>query len=294
MVQIRAFIIFLSLLSSSLLFSQKLKQLSDLPEILKGSSGLELTDAGSIWTINDHGKPVLYQLSRDSFDIINTVYLNNNMKDWEDLASDTLGNFYIGDFGNNKNDRRDLKIYIVPNPDSITKKIFTAKIIRFKLSDQKAFPPGSGMLEFDIEAMIHFNNSIYLFSKSRGKPFKGEIKLYKLSDQPGEHIAQLMDTFYTGDGSMFENWITGAALIEKRNVLALLSHNNIFFFSCFEDDDFFSGKFQAYPLSHFSQKEAIDFDEIEMRLLITDELTSGILGGKIYSLELPETIEFCD
>jgi hypothetical protein len=292
--QLRIFIVLISLLSSSLLFSQEIRTLSTLPQVLKGSSGLQLTNAGNIWSINDHGKPVLYQLSRDSFNIINTVYLNNKIKDWEDLASDTLGNFYIGDFGNNKNTRRDLKIYVVPNPDSITKKIYTAKIIKFELSDQVAFPPEKGKLEFDIEAMIHFNSSIYLFSKSRGKPFKGKIKLYKLSDQPGEHIAQLMDTYYTGDGAMFENWITGAALIDKYSVLTLLSHNNIFFFSCFEGDDFFSGKFQTYPLNHFSQKEAIDYDEIQMRFLITDELTSGILGGKIYGLDLPDEIEFCD
>ncbi|GAA5034715.1 hypothetical protein GCM10011506_29230 [Marivirga lumbricoides] len=278
----------------SFLFSQKIIELGSLPEILSGSSGLEFSKSGNIWTINDHGKPVLYQLTKDSFTINKTVYLNNKIKDWEDLTSDDHGNFYIGDFGNNDNNRTDLKIYIIPDPDSIAEKIYTAKIIRFKLSDQKTFPPPKGKLEFDIEAMIHFNGNIYLFSKSRGNPFKGQIKVYKLTDQPGEHIAQLKDTFYTGEGLMLENWITGATISRQNGILALLSHNKIFFFSCFKGDDFFNGNFEMLPLDHFSQKEAIDFDDTQGTYLITDELTRGILGGKIYSIAIPDSIYNCD
>ncbi len=288
------FILVLFLLCSSQLMCQKIVELSDLPEILQESSGLEITNAGNIWTINDSGKPVLYRLSRDSFEVSKTVYLNNKIKDWEDLTSDNAGNFYIGDFGNNENKRVDLKIYVIPNPDSIKQKIYTAKIIRFKLSDQNSFPPVKNKLEFDIEAMVHFNNSIYLFSKSRGIPFKGEVKLYKLNDQPGEQVAELLDTFYTGTGAALENWITGATINEELGVLALLSHNRIFFFSCFSGDEFFKGKFQTYPLGHFSQKEAIDFDQIEKRYLITDELTNGILGRKIYSVKLPTELFICN
>ncbi len=294
MIQLKAVIVVACLLSSSYIFSQKIEELSSLPQVLKGSSGIEITGEGNIWTINDHGKSVLYQLGRDSFNITKTVYLNNKVKDWEDLTSDRSGNFYIGDFGNNDNKRNDLKIYVLPNPDSISEKIITAKIIRFKLSDQQEFPPSKDKLEFDIEAMVHFNNNIYLFSKSRGMPFKGKIKLYKLSDQPGEHIAQLIDTFYTGDGTVFENWITGATINEELGVLALLSHNRIFFFTCFVRDEFFKGRFQTFSLGHFSQKEAIDFDKSQKRYLITDELTNGILGGKIYSLKMPESIINCD
>lgn len=288
------YIILGSLFSSSVLFSQKIEELAGLPQVLKESSGLEITKAGNIWSINDSGKPVLYQLDRDSFKINKTVYLNNKVKDWEDLTSDKKGNFYIGDFGNNDNKRRDLKIYIIPNPDSINKKIYTAGIVRFRLSDQTAFPPSEDEMEFDIEAMIHFKDNIYLFSKSRGVPYKGKIKLYRLSDQPGEYEAELIDTFYTGNGTIYENWITSATLIENRGVLALLSHNRIFIFTCFEGDNFFKGKFNTFLLDHFSQKEAIDFDPIQNRFLITDEITNGILGGKVYEVKLPDNLDTCD
>ncbi|WP_236587863.1 NHL repeat-containing protein [Marivirga aurantiaca] len=274
--------------------AQSLEELAGLPPVLKGSSGLEFSKAGNIWTINDHGNPVLFQLSMDSFKITKTVHLRNKIKDWEDLSSDVEGNFYVGDFGNNRNNRKDLKIYKIPNPDSITTTTYNPEVIRFELSDQSLFPPPKGKHEFDIEAMVHYNGNLYLFSKSRGEPFKGKVKLYKLSDQPGEQTAVLIDSTFTGEGLMLENWITGATLISDKNILALLSHNKIFFYSCFEGDQFFKGKLTIFDLGHFSQKEAIDFDVESGQFFITDELTRGLIGGKIYKLALPKGLDNCN
>jgi hypothetical protein len=275
-------------------FSQDLVELASLPSILKGSSGLELSKNGNLWTINDHGKPVLYQIDKDSSEVIKTVYLNNKIKDWEDLTTDQEGNFFVGDFGNNKNSRKDLKIYKIPNPDSINSKIITAQIIRFSLSDQTSYPPLDGEFDFDLEAMIHFDSSIYLFSKSRGQPFKGKIKMYKLSDKPGEHIAILKDVFYTGGSSYYDNWITGATLIKEKNTLILLSHDKLFFFTCFEKDNFFKGVYKSFNLNHFSQKEAIAYDSLTKNIYITDERTQGFIGGKLYQLKIPNYLLRCN
>ena len=38
-------------------------------------------------------------------------------EDWEDITIDDAGNLYIGDIGNNKNERDDLRVYRVPEPD---------------------------------------------------------------------------------------------------------------------------------------------------------------------------------
>lgn len=274
--------------------AQKLIEKANLPSKISGSSGLQETISGNIWTINDHGIPVLYQLDKNnSFKVAKTVYLNNKIRDWEDLASDKKGNFYIGDFGNNANKRRDLKIYKISNPDSITDKITTAEIISFSLPDQKSFPPKEGNLEFDIEAMIHFNDHLYLFSKSRGVPFTGKVKIYKLKDQPGNQLVELIGSANIGEGQIFENWITGAYFDESRNLLALLSHNHIFFFTCFDNDDFFGGKKFTFKLNHFSQKEAICYDYENNQFILSDELTNGIFGGKVYTLSLPDNIPDC-
>lgn len=274
--------------------AQNLRKLASLPSILTGSSGIEVTKAGNIWTINDHGKPFLYQIDKSTGEILRTVFLNNKVKDWEDLSIDNLGNFYIGDFGNNHNNRRDLKIYKLPNPDSIQNKVTTAKVIRFSFADQKEFPPSKDKYEFDVEAMIHFSGKLYLFSKSRGKPFKGKVKMYRLNDEPGEYVAELMDSVFLGDGNMYGNWITGATLLENDSILALLSHDKIFFFSCFEKDQFFTGKLNSLHLNHFSQKESIAYNSASERIIITDELTKGVFGGNVYYIPKPNFFTNCN
>ncbi len=290
---VRNYLILIILFFARISSAQNLEELAQLPGVLKGSSGLEFTNAGSLWTINDHNNPVLFQLDRDSFKIIKTIHIRSKIRDWEDLTSDKKGNFYIGDFGNNRNKRTDLKIYKIPDPDTISTATYQPEIIRFSLSDQTEFPPVAGKQEFDIEAMVHYKDSLYLFSKSRGNPFKGKIKLYRLSDQPGNQEAVLVDSTFTGDGLMLENWITGATLNTEDNILALLSHDRIFFFSCFTGSQFFKGKLTMYELDHFSQKEAVDFDEKSQQFYITDELTNGVLGGKIYRVTLPASVMNC-
>jgi hypothetical protein len=51
--------------------------------------------------------------------LIRTININSaNNSDWEDITQDDLNNFYIGDFGNNNNDRTNLRIYKIPSPTS--------------------------------------------------------------------------------------------------------------------------------------------------------------------------------
>lgn len=274
------------LCTSSALNAQDFKELGEVPEVLSGISGMEITHAGNLWVINDHELPVLYNLDTGSFKTKRVIHLNNEIKDWEDLTTDELGNLYIGDFGNNRNRRRDLKIYKLPNPDSIRDYAYTAEVIRFSLSDQDEFPPPRKNFEYDIEAMVHYRESIYLFSKSRGIPFKGLVKMYRLDDTPGNHTAQLVSKINLGEsGTQLENWITSADINEEEGVLLLLSHNKIFVFSCFKEDDFFQGKLNIINLDHFSQKEAICVLNRNKGILISDERTEFISGGKIYFIK---------
>ncbi|WP_243389575.1 hypothetical protein [Flavobacterium cyanobacteriorum] len=73
-------------------------------------SGIEYT-GNALWAIEDSGnKNILYRLS-DAGEITAQIAIACKNKDWEDITSDTEGNLYIGDFGNNDNDRDDLAIY---------------------------------------------------------------------------------------------------------------------------------------------------------------------------------------
>ena len=264
----------------------KLKILGHLPDVLHESSGIQLTKKGNIWTIIDSKLPVLYNIDNTG-KVKRFIYLNHKNQDWEDMTQDYAGNFYIGSFGNNLNMRRDLKIYKIQSPDNILAKdtIVTAEIIRYHYPDQKSFPPPKEKLEFDMEAMIYFENSLYLFSKNRTEPFTGYTKMYKLPSTPGDYVAELLDSINLGPGHVYQTWVTSAALSPDKKILALLTHDKVWLFYCFTGDRFFSGKMKTILLNNFSQKEAICFIN-NTEFYITDELTHNILGGNLYHLKI--------
>ncbi len=265
----------------------RLTKLGDLPPRLYESSGLEYTrdnNSDNIWTIVDSNLAILFCL--DSIgQIKKAIHLNNVNHGWEDLSQDDLGNFYVGDFGNNFNKRKDLKIYKIPAPDYLKEKVVTAEIINFHYPDQRDFPPGPKARNFDMDAMICFGNSIYLFSKNRTKPFSAYTKMYKLPNIPGDYTAELIDSVYLGPGHMLNTWVTGADISPDKKTMALLTHDKVWLFQCFNGDAFFKGKKKTIELNHFSQKEGICFFDNET-LFIADERTENILGGSLYQLKL--------
>jgi len=263
----------------------KLTVLAHLPPVLEESSGLAITENGNIWTLVDSKLPVIYNINTEG-KVLRFLYLNHKNQDWEDMAKDEDGNFYIGNFGNNANKRQNLRIIKIPPPDSIRNDtIVNGGVIHFSYPDQKTFPPKAGNANFDMEAMICMNNSIYLFSKNRTKPFTGYSKVYKLPNTPGKYVAQLIDSVYLGPGEMLQTWVTSADLSPDKKILALLTHDKVWLFYCFKGDKFFSGKKKTIELLNFSQKEGISFIN-NKELYITDELTKKILGGNLYHLKL--------
>ena len=110
------YLIILSLFNFQNLFSQSLNEsvINNLPSVLNESSGLERDDQGTFWSHNDSGgEPELYHFS-ESGTLLHTVKISNVENiDWEDITLASNGRMFIGDFGNNSNDREDLKIYIV-------------------------------------------------------------------------------------------------------------------------------------------------------------------------------------
>jgi hypothetical protein len=262
----------------------RLIKLADLPPILVESSGLEFTALDNVWTIVDSKRTFLYNINKEG-NIVRAIYLNNRNTDWEDLSQDDEGNFYIGDFGNNLNKRNDLLIYKIPPPDSISEKIVNCEIISFQYPDQHDFPPTPRDKNFDMEAMVCYGNSIYLFSKNQTKPYTAYSKMYRLPNTAGHYTAVLVDSVYLGPGHQYNSWVTGADLSPDKKTLALLTHDKVWLFSCFNGDSFFNGKKKTIELNHFSQKEGICFVDNET-LLLSDERTHDVFGGCLYELKL--------
>ncbi|GIV34938.1 MAG: hypothetical protein KatS3mg031_2473 [Chitinophagales bacterium] len=264
------------------------KEICKLDPHLQETSGLVITGS-KIWTHNDSGNPpVLYGMN-ESCRVTNILYLNAKNTDWEEITKDEEGSIYIGDFGNGGNNRRDLRIYKIPDPATISGTIVQPEIIQFSYADQRRFPPLPSNQNYDMEAMIYYKGNLYLFSKNRTEPFNGYTKLYRLPARPGTHVAELLDSIYLGPPPMMQSWVTAAALSPDKTKLALLSSDRIWLFTCFTDDRFFSGKMKTIELTSFTQKEAVCFKN-NYELLITDELSNKVFGGRLYSLDLRQVV----
>ena len=228
-----------------------------LPSRLKETSGLIKVD-NRLWTLNDSGgKATLYQIDEKSGRIIKTVkILNAHNRDWEDIAYDDTY-VYIGDFGNNRGNRKDLKVYKIPRTALRTQKSTRAEVINFKYSDQKDFKSHPHQNNFDCEAMIAHNGKLYLFSKNWQNQ---KTRLYELSTQAGMQTAQYVNTFNT------EGMVTGATINEEMNIVLLTTYTpllnvNVWAFTNFNGSNLFSG--DAKKLSFTSplngQVEGITF-----------------------------------
>ena len=257
----------------------------DLPKKIKESSGVEvIINSELIWTIQDSGnKPELFGLNNEGkISQICTIKEVENI-DWEDLTADSHGNLYIGDFGNNENERRDLCIYKISAADLIKKEVSFSNKISFYYPEQKSFPPKKSSRVFDVEAFFIFENNFYLFTKNRSSKFDGTCELYRVANKPGNHPAELLSRFKTCEN--FNHCaITSADISPDGKTIALLSSDHVWLFSDFKGVDFFNGKIENIQLPNYTQKEGICFLD-NTTLYITDEKDKHT-GGKLYKLVL--------
>ena len=260
----------------------QLKIIADLPKALKEVSGTEIvTGSEYIWMINDSGNSSeLFGLSEKG-KIKKQIYLEKKNHDWEDLTSDEKGNIYIGDFGNNENKRRNLRILKIEKSD-LSKKRAEAKKIEFEYEDQDDYSPKKEKMFFDAESFFYYKNNFYIFTKSRVEKKYGKTSLYKLPAKIGKHKAKLIAKF--DNGKKKDSWITSADISEDGKTVALLSQKNILIFTEFKKDNFFLGSVREIELIHKTQKEAICFKN-NNTLLLSDEKSSGE-GGNLYEFKL--------
>jgi len=260
----------------------QLKFIEDLPKFLDEVSGTEYIQSSNlVWMLNDSGnQPKLYAFTKEG-NFLREVYVKTKNNDWEDLTSDDLGNLYIGDFGNNDNDRKHLKIYKVAK-EYLTKKNAEVEEIAFEYENQNKFPPKKKDRFFDAESFFYYNNHFYIFTKSRVKKEYGKTFLYKIPATKGNHTAKLIGEF--DNGKKNDSWITSADITDDGKKVILLSQKNILVFSEFKDDQFLSGKVKEIDLKHYSQKEGISFID-NNNILITDEKSGGE-GGNLYQLKI--------
>ena len=262
-----------------------IEELFSLPKKIKESSAVEVTEKSDlIWTLEDSGnKPQLFALDIKG-ELVNTVTITNAQNnDWEDLTSDKQGNLYIGDFGNNKNERKDLSIYKISASDLVKKQAPVAEKISFFFPEQTLFPPKKSERFYDVESFFLFEDHFYLFTKNRSSKFDGTTLLYQVPNKSGNHPAKLLSSFKTCDN--FNHCaVTSADISPDGRKAVILTGDKVFVFENFKGDNFFSGKSTGIDLKNFSQKEGICFKD-NHTLFITDEKDKKT-GGKMYEMKL--------
>jgi hypothetical protein len=228
-------------------------------------------DAARIFAINARGRLIA------SFRVENAVN-----QDWEDIAIDDSGNLYIGDFGNNQNDRRNLRVYRIREPDPFSgpPTIPIDLEIPFRYADQKDFPD-RGRRNFDAEALFWMEGSLYILTKHRSDT---HTKLYRLHPEATgrqQVLLPLARFDLGGKPRRFFGNATAAGLRRDDAILAVLSYRAIHLFERTPDgDELFR------PLRHieFEQRrtgmaESIAWDG--------DELIFGNEQGYLYRIPDP-------
>ncbi len=262
----------------------KLEMLHQLPKKLKETSGIVLSaDQTNYWIIADRGnKNRVYGLDYNGEIVAEIEIKNAENNDWEDITQDSKGFTYIGDFGNNDNDRKNLAIYKVALNSSQTE-TEVLQTTTFSYPEQTEFPPKKSELLYDCEAFIVYQDQFYLFTKNRSKNFDGTFLIYKVLNKNGEGEAKLVGQLKIG-GDVSEAAITAATINKTEDKIILLSHTNLHILSGFSPEDFSKTIITNIPLNHDSQKEAITFKS-ENTLILADE-RKGKDFGNIYKFKL--------
>ncbi|WP_139362229.1 hypothetical protein [Hymenobacter sp. CRA2] len=245
-----------------------LTKLGTLPSEVPESSGLAKgPETGTYYTHGDHGNtPTLY-LVRENGELVRRIEVPGiSQQDWESLAQDNAGNLYIGDCGNNANDRRDLTIYrLNPNaPGQVGQ-------IKFRYPDQQAFPPDKQERNFDVEATLWHDGQLYLFTRNRAR---GKVcKIYTLqANGPAQQTAKLLGTL-TLPGE-----VTGADLSPDGRRLALMGREQMFLCDV-PGQDLTKAQPRTVELPGAGQTEGVVFND-------NNTLTISTEQGVLYRYEL--------
>ncbi|MBT3382362.1 MAG: T9SS type A sorting domain-containing protein [Prolixibacteraceae bacterium] len=239
------YILLLITFSTFDVWGQQIDLLTTLQDSIKETSGLIYLNNKLITHNDSGGGPFLFEIDSVSGNVTRKVVVSKATNiDWEDLCCDDTY-IYIADFGNNNGSRTDLKIYRLLISDYLTAINDTVIVdtINFHYSDQTDFDPGPYSTNFDAEALISYNDSLYIFTKNWGNNW---TNIYALPKTPGTYEIKKTDSVNSN------GLVTGATFISESNTILLSGYLNIFPFiikiSDFSLSNFSGGKIERFPI----------------------------------------------
>ncbi len=243
---------------------------------------------GVFWVHNDSGDaPRIFAIDAHGTMLAEVWVQGADNEDWEDITADDHGNLYLSDTGNNNNERTNLVVYVVPEPD-VTRRnvvrvdsVHVTRRIPFYYPEQRAFPDPSDK-NYDCEAVFWDAGTLYLLTKHRSDrrtvlyrlPLDGGVEgMHGDERRPAQRVSA-MD---------FGSQVTAADLSPDGRLLAVLSYEYLAIFERPQTgDDFLAGK-QHRVLIEGRQCEAITFDG--SRLVFANE------QRELYCLPLSELLK---
>ncbi len=245
-----------------------LRTVGSVAGVVPESSGLvPAAPADTYYSFGDSGNPArLFHLD-GSGRLLGTVDIGAPNTDWESLSRDPQGNYYLGDCGNNNNDRRDLAIlrFQPERPQQVG-------IIHFTYPDQTAFPPAKPQRNFDCEASLWHEGRVWLFTKDRGQ--QRTSKVYTVPDQPGTYTATLVTRL------VVPGEVTDVALRADGHRLVLLGRGELYILDGNSWNDILKAKPRCMALTGTGQTEGATFKDAHTLLLTTEQ-------GAVYEYKLP-------
>jgi hypothetical protein len=260
-----------------LLVAASVKKTGTLPKPLKEISGWVFANDSTIIAHNDSGNDAkLFVIEKNGKIIHETSIKDVENVDFEAITKDNKGHVFLGDIGNNLNERKDLVIYKMSISAILNQDEVTAKKITFSYPEQKAFPPDNTEMYYDAEALAYRNDSLYIFTKCRTLPFDGKSQVYTLPTKAGNYKANLKYFVRTGRRDWKRDAVTSAEF--HKDELYLLTYNRMIIYTMKENKPVFKEQVNMLPIS---QKECLAVKKKGV-IYIADERHKLLGGGTIF------------
>lgn len=239
-----------------------------------------------LWTHNDDQSAMLFGLDTKGSirKKINLPGVKNT--EWEEISQDSMY-FYIGDIGNNiAGNRKDLHILRVEKKSAL-KAAPVIDTIAFSYENQTDFNPKKKVntTDFDCEAFVVSNDSIYLFTKQW---VSEKTNIYRLPKKPGTYVAKLKETINVG------GLITGATSLPQEKGIVLCGYSHymqpfVYLLYNYQNHNFSSGNKRKIRVTLFlHQIEAIATEDGKLFYLTNESMNNSFINNpqEIHTIDL--------
>lgn len=249
----------------------------ELGDTLQETSGL-IWYNNYVWSHNDNTDKRIHAVDTLTGNVVHSVSINNTVNyDWEEISQDN-DYVYVGDFGNNGNGNRQNLHLLRLKKSELGNNTIISDTIWFHYDDQADFTgTGNNNTDFDCEAFIATDDSIYLFTKQW---LSKKTSVYALPKTPGNYAARHRTTFNV------QGMITGANYQPAKKTVVLCGYNFTgsmfypFFYLLydFSGDNFFSGNKRKLDMNQpLLQMEGIATRDGKTFFISNEKISNSII-----------------